>query len=131
MKFENYEENNEIGKYKKKRRSNVSKSSKKSKHKHKYKECIFLTYIEDFKPYYMNVNSDDVKLKIGSYCECGKIGSCYYPTVRTKRNEKVLYRLLRNREIVDKYPDLDILDSGTLEKYILCCDKSIIIKEKI
>ena len=55
--------NDDIPKYRKKRRSSVSNSREKSKHKHEYKECLL---IEKNRPHW------------ATYCTiCGKIGDVH------------------------------------------------------
>lgn len=59
----------EIPKYKKTRKSNISKSNHKSKHKHQYKECLIQYPIAFAGKTFINT-------KLYGYCSiCGKIGS--------------------------------------------------------
>lgn len=82
----------EIGKYKKKKESNISKSKRKSNHKHEYKDCLLIE--KENKPH---------KSK---YCViCGKIDDVkFFET--TKLNEH-FYRQLKDKEIFDKYKELE------------------------
>ena len=67
MKEINYDQSNEIEKYRKPTKSNVSKSKKKSKHKHKYEECL-IQYKFSLK--------DKIYTGLQSYCIiCGKLGN--------------------------------------------------------
>ena len=61
---------NEIPKYKKKMKSNVSKSKFKSKHKHQYEECLL-----QYDYYFPYANKVIKHTSLCSYCIiCGKIG---------------------------------------------------------
>lgn len=82
----------EIEKYKKRKKSNISKSDRKSKHKHEYKDCLLIE--KDKKPH---------KAK---YCKiCGKIDDVkFFET--TKLNEH-FYRQLTYEEVFEKYKDLE------------------------
>lgn len=82
----------EIGKYKKYTKSNVSKAKSKSKHKHTYSNGIVI----------INDKYDSVyKVK---YCtECGKI---YDLTSETVVTDKGYRRMLHNDELLEKYKDL-------------------------
>lgn len=78
----------DVGKYKKKRNSNVSKSRAKASHKHNKKECLL---INKERPYY------------ASYCSiCGKIHNWSVPTVK----DDIGYRMLESEEIFEKYKGL-------------------------
>lgn len=58
---------NEIPKYLKSTKSDISKSNRKSKHKHHYEECL-IQYKNDF-------IKKTIVTKLSSYCTvCGKIG---------------------------------------------------------
>lgn len=60
---------NEIPKYKKYKKSNISKSNHKSKHKHQYEECL-IQYDSTF------VGKINRHTRLTGYCTiCGKIGS--------------------------------------------------------
>lgn len=60
---------NEIPKYKKSKKSNISKSNHKSKHKHQYEECL-IQYDSTF------VGKINRHTRLTGYCTiCGKIGS--------------------------------------------------------
>lgn len=82
----------EIGKYKKYTKSNVSKAKSKSKHKHTYSNGIVI----------INDKYDSVyKVK---YCtECGRIYDLSSETVVT---DKGYCRMLHNDELLEKYKDL-------------------------
>ena len=59
----------EIPKYKKPKKSNISKSNYKSKHKHQYKECLIQYSI-------VFAGKTFINTKLYGYCFiCGKIGS--------------------------------------------------------
>lgn len=59
----------EVGKYRKKKQSNISKSKYKSKHKHEYENCLIRYRYE---MYGKKISS----IQIASYCRlCGKIGT--------------------------------------------------------
>lgn len=60
---------NEIPKYKKSKKSNISKSNHKTKHKHQYEECL-IQYDSTF------VRKINRHTRLTGYCTiCGKIGS--------------------------------------------------------
>ena len=102
----------EVGKYKKKADSNISKSKAKSKHKHIYKSCLITGS-------FGNTNLQHVS--IASYCTlCGKMGGNMAPTrdvvehVSGKR-----LRMLSKEEILEQNKDLEIFDIGNMfAKYV-------------
>ena len=57
----------EVPKYHRQKKNNISKSNRKSKHKHQYEECL-IQYKNDF-------IKKTIVTKLSSYCTvCGKIG---------------------------------------------------------
>lgn len=92
----------EIAPYKRKKESTTSKSSKKSKHKHEYKKCLLRTDFE------FNGKNKKV-LHVGRVCTiCGKTHIDQYFV--SKKTEDRLYLMLDYDEIIDEYPDLEIID---------------------
>ena len=82
----------EIGKYKKYTKSNVSKAKSKSKHKHTYSNGIVI------------INDKYNSVYKVKYCtECGKI---YDLTSETVVTDKGYRRMLHNYELLEKYKDL-------------------------
>ena len=82
----------EIGKYKKYTKSNVSKAKSKSKHKHTYSNGIVI------------INDKYNSVYKVKYCtECGKI---YDLTSETVVTDKEYRRMLHNDELLEKYKDL-------------------------
>lgn len=94
---------NEIPKYRKKKKSSVSKSSTKSNHKHEYVECL-LIYNEH--PYW------------ATYCKfCGKMGNLHF--FESEKREDGLYRQLNYDEVYEKYKDLEKIDIENIwQKYV-------------
>nr|DAG52820.1 MAG TPA: hypothetical protein [Caudoviricetes sp.] len=101
------EDKNEIPKYKKKMKSNTSKSNRKSKHKHHYEECL-IHYKFSFG------NKNCIRTKLSSYCTiCGKIGD------RFKKDKSIVkdfcrkvdtsigecYAIISDEELYEKYHD--------------------------
>lgn len=84
-------DNEEIGKYKKRKESNVSKSERKSKHKHKYKDCLLIDHNKPHKAKYCKI--------------CGKINDVKF--FETKRLDNNRYLMLEDEEIFDKYKELE------------------------
>lgn len=95
----------DIPKYKKKTRSNVSKSYHKSKHKHEYHEVLF------------NCDNDFVVAKV---CKtCGKVDNVIRPTKKVELNGCIVYTELTNEEILKTYKKLEIIKVDDLwTKYI-------------
>ncbi|MDD6293045.1 MAG: hypothetical protein PUA71_04305 [Eubacteriales bacterium] len=102
--------NNEIPKYKKPTKSNISKSNRKAKHKHHYEECLI--------QYNMKIgliNKPSILItSLGSYCTiCGKIGDRfkkdksivkdYIRTVNTSMGK--CYSLITDEELYERYKD--------------------------
>ena len=100
--------NNEIPKYKKPTKSNISKSNRKAKHKHHYEECLI--------QYNMKIgliNKPSILItSLGSYCTiCGKIGN------RFKKDKSIVkdyertvdatvgkcYQIMTSEELYEKY----------------------------
>lgn len=89
------EDKNEIPKYKKKMKSNTSKSNRKSKHKHHYEECL-LYYKFSFG------NKNCIHTELSSYCTiCGKIGD----------------RFKEDKSIVKNYEHTDNTPVGKWQRY--------------
>lgn len=102
----------EIGKYKKRTDSNVSKANRKAKHKHTNIKCLFYIKSRDMvgRPY--------ERYCPASYCNiCGKVKNVWF--FETKKVEDGYYKSLSNKEILEKYKDLDIIEvSDLFIKYI-------------
>lgn len=81
----------EVGRYIKKKDSNISKSNMKSNHKHIYKEALI----------------DELEygiVGIGTYCEiCGKLDNLVIPHDIIKSDYGVKYRSLTKEEIRVRY----------------------------
>lgn len=78
---------NEIPKYKKSKKSNISKSNHKSKHKHQYEECL-IQYDSTF------VGKINRHTRLTGYCTiCGKIGS-----VKNGKYKAELEQLKKSRQ---------------------------------
>lgn len=94
----------EIGKYKKKKESNISKSKRKSNHKHEYKDCLLID--KENKPH---------KSK---YCSiCGKIYDVKF--FETEKSEYG-YRVLDDDEVFKKYKDLERFYVDSIwDKYVI------------
>jgi hypothetical protein len=87
--MKNKEPENDIPKYKKKTKSNCSKSNSKSDHKHQNKDCLLIV---ENRPY------------LGSYCTvCGKIRGWNYCLEKCEGG----YRELPKEEVYSKYKDLE------------------------
>ena len=91
----------DLPKYKKKMKSNCSKSKRKSDHKHQNKDCLLIV---DGRPY------------LASYCIlCRKICSWDYCMEKCEGG----YRELLKEEVYSKYKDLEQIDVKDLfVKYI-------------
>lgn len=88
----------DVGKYLKKKESDVSKSERKAKHKHQYKDCLFL--LEYFK---------DDPAAIGEYCElCGKIKNYIFPSRRIEKSGLVFHVMMNKEEILEAYKELPV-----------------------
>lgn len=98
---------NEIPKYLKQRKSNISKSNRKSKHKHHYEECL-IQYN------FRYANENNLMTYLHSYCTiCGKIGD------RFKEDKSIVkdyiriidtpigkcYSCITSEELYEKYHD--------------------------
>lgn len=82
----------EIPKYKKSKKSNISKSNHKSKHKHQYEECL-IQYDSTF------VGKINRHTRLTGYCTiCGKIGS-----VKNGKYETELEQLRKERQGDSKF----------------------------
>jgi len=82
---------NEVGKYTKKKDSNVSKASAKANHKHDYKEVLL-------------IEAKSGRPKLGTVCSiCGKI----YNWVSPASHEGSFYRMLSDEEIFEQYKDYE------------------------
>lgn len=96
----------DIPKYIKKKKSHTSKSKNKSKHKHEYVECLFI------------VTNLFGKLKPchGTYCKlCGKIG--HIETCAEKVGN--VYRLLSDEKVYEKYKHLNkVYIDDIFQKYV-------------
>ena len=74
---------NEIPKYKKSKKSNISKSNHKSKHKHQYEECL-IQYRSTF------IGKTHLNISLYTYCTiCGKINE------RFKENKSIVKDYIR------------------------------------
>ena len=99
---------NEVGKYIKKKDSNVSKANMKSKHKHIYREALI----------------DELKygiVGIGTYCEiCGKLDNLIIPRDIIESDYGVKYRALTKEEIRVRYSHLPhfTIDNWYKTKYV-------------
>lgn len=94
----------DVGKYKKKKQSNISKSKRKSNHKHEYKDCLLI--------------DRDGKLHKGKYCKiCGKIDDVNF--FETEKSEYG-YRVLDDDEVFEKYKDLEKFYVDSIwDKYVV------------
>lgn len=105
MKEINYDQSNEIEKYRKPTKSNVSKSKKKSKHKHKYEECLI--------QYKFKQDEDRISTSLDSYCIiCGKLGGQFdqdksivsdYTQVIYIDGFGKCYKVMSDEELYEKY----------------------------
>lgn len=95
----------EIPKYKKSKKSNISKSNHKSKHKHQYEECL-IQYDSTF------VGKTNRHARLDGYCTiCGKIGS-----VKNGKYETELEQLRKSRQGNSKFC-VFISDEEIYERY--------------
>lgn len=95
----------EILKYKKSKKSNISKSNHKSKHKHQYEECL-IQYDSIF------VGKTNRHTILTGYCTvCGKIGS-----VKNGKYETELEQLRKSRQGNSKFC-VFISDEEIYERY--------------
>lgn len=95
----------EIPKYKKSKKSNISKSNHKSKHKHQYEECL-IQYDSTF------VGKINRLTGLTGYCTiCGKIGS-----VKNGKYETELEHLRKERQGDSKFY-VFISDEEIYERY--------------
>lgn len=95
----------EIPKYKKSKKSNISKSNHKSKHKHQYEECL-IQYYSTF------VGKTNRYTRLTGYCTiCGKIGS-----VKNGKYETELEQLRKERQGDSKFV-VFISDEEIYERY--------------
>lgn len=89
-----------------KHRKKSKKKSKKSDHKHLYEPCLVHWLIQD--------SSHIMK---GERCSvCGKIGDVDFFETEPVEGKPRLCKLLGGKEILEKYPDLDIYDYETGEQ---------------
>ena len=105
MKEINYDQSDEIGKYRKSTQSNVSKSRNKSKHKHQYKECLIQYKFKQYK--------DKLYISLDSYCTiCGKLGGLVdqnksivsdYTQITYKEGLGKCYKVMSGEELYEKY----------------------------
>jgi len=90
----------EIPKYRKKRKSTISKAKRKSRHEHIYKECLFLCQNNKFSR----------SIYRGTYCSiCGEIGNVHFFESEQVKG-RAFYRMLNSNEILEKYKNLEILE---------------------
>lgn len=106
--------NEEVGKYKKKTKSNVSKAKYKAKHKHEYESCL-IRYT------YKAYGRECLSVQIASYCRlCGKIGGNIDSSRKVvEKMENGFYRWLSSEEILranDDLPEFDVNDWN--DKYV-------------
>lgn len=98
----------EIPKYKKSKKSNISKSNHKSKHKHQYEECL-IHYDSTF------VGKINRYTRLTGYCTiCGKIGSVKNGKYETELDE--LEQLRKERQGDSKFC-VFISDEEIYERY--------------
>lgn len=105
MKEINYDQSDEVGKYRKPTQSNVSKSRNKSKHKHQYAECLI--------QYKFRQYEDKIHTSLDSYCTiCGKLGGQVdqdksivsdYTKVLYKEGIGKCYKVMSDEELYEKY----------------------------
>ena len=99
----------EVGKYIKKKDSNISKANMKSNHKHIYKEALI----------------DELEygiVGIGTYCEiCGKLDNLVIPHDIIKSDYGAKYRSLTKEEIRVRYSYLPhfIIENWYKTKYVI------------
>lgn len=99
---------NDIPKYVKKKKSNVSKSNSKSKHKHEYTECLFVDH-----------NYTPAFPRRGFYCKiCGKINDVkLFETIKSERGN--YYVQLSSDEVYEKYKNLEKVHISSIwQKYV-------------
>lgn len=95
----------EIPKYKKSKKSNISKSNHKSKHKHQYEECL-IQYYSTF------VGKTNRHTRLTGYCTiCGKIGS-----VKNGKFKAELQQLEKSRQDNSNFL-IAISDEEIYERY--------------
>lgn len=103
---------NEIPKYLKSTKSNISKSNRKSKHKHHYEECL-IQYKWNFKSNaFAQEEKERIHTSLSSYCTiCGKINE------RFKENKSIVKDYIRefNSPIGKCYSRIS--DEELYEKY--------------
>lgn len=94
---------NEIPKYLKSTRSNISKSNRKSKHKHQYEECLIQYHLP---------RSTQIHTSLYSYCGiCGKIGDRFKEDKTiVKDYSRIIntsigrcYQIIPDEELYEKY----------------------------
>lgn len=77
------------------------KTPKKSDHKHIYEECLFIW---------------DNRVHRGERCSiCGKVGDVHFFETEPCENSRFV-KMISGKQVLDKYPDLDIYDYNTGEK---------------
>lgn len=105
---------NEIGKYLKKKESNISKVRNKTKHKHIYEDCVFCT--KSVK------RISGLRLSVGTYCSvCDKIGKNIFPS---EKYDTGYSRQLNDEEIKEQYKDLPVFNlSDYWQKYVVLQNK--------
>lgn len=96
-----------IGKYKKRKESNVSKSKRKSNHKHEYKDCLLI--------------DKDNRSHKGKYCKiCGKINDLIFFETKKLEYSKYLTLTLTNEEVYEKYKNLEKFYVDSIwDKYVV------------
>lgn len=105
----------EVGKYRKKKQSNMSKSKYKSKHKHEYESCL-IRYT------YKMYDKEFSSIQIASYCRlCGKIGGNIDSSRKVvEKTENGFYRMLNSEEVLKLNNDLPVFDvNGLDDKYVV------------
>lgn len=100
----------EIPKYKKKKESSVSKSKMKAKHKHDYScECLLKQRI-----LYYSGKTEWCYAKV-TYCSiCGKIQNYHFG--EAIETENGLYRMLTKEEFLEKYKNLEVVETNEFFK---------------
>lgn len=110
----NYIQDDEVGRYKKQTKSNISKSNRKSKHKHQYEECL-IQYRWNFKSnIFSQEQKDKIHTSLQSYCTiCGKIGDKFKEENSIVKDYRRIvetpivrcYQMISSKELYERYHD--------------------------
>ena len=111
---------NDIPKYRKKKKSSTSKSLEKSNHKHEYTEKCIIKYPT---LHLKRINGKEFCLCATTYCKyCGKIGDSLPRHKEEYVGEplnRTIKRLMTDEEIFECYKDVDVIEvEDAFAKYI-------------